>query len=69
MDQAATFLVGSILSMLGIVVVVIGVVVINNIIHKYWKPIKIFTPDSWSAFNPPMSEDVKKNEPIIEKTS
>ncbi len=69
MDQAATFLVGSILSMLGIVVVVIGVVVINNIIHKYWKPIKIFTPDSWSAFNPPMSEDIKKNEPIIEKTS
>ncbi len=69
MDQAATFLVGSILSMLGMVVVVIGVVVINNIIHKYWKPIKIFTPDSWSAFNPPMSEDIKKNEPTIEKTS
>jgi hypothetical protein len=40
MDQAAVFLAGSILTMLGFVIVVIGIVVINNIFHKYWKPVK-----------------------------
>ncbi len=67
-DQAAVFLAGSILLTLGFVVIVIGVVAINNIIQKYWKPVKIFTPESWTAFNPPMPESVKKNEPTIEKT-
>ena len=37
MDQAAVFLGGSILKMLGFIIVVAGIVVINNIIHKYWK--------------------------------
>jgi hypothetical protein len=52
MDQAAVFLAGSILTMLGFIVVVAGIVVINNIIHKYWKPVKIFSADSWHV-NPP----------------
>ena len=52
MDQAAVFLAGSILTMLGFIVVIAGVVVINNIIHKYWKPVKIFSADSWHV-NPP----------------
>ena len=52
MDQAAVFLAGSILTMLGFVVVVVGIVIINNIIHKYWKPVKIFSADSWYV-NPP----------------
>lgn len=50
MNQASVFLAGSILTMLGFVVVVIGVVVINNIIHKFWKPVKLFTPDSFTLF-------------------
>ena len=45
MDQAAVFLAGSVLTMIGFVVVVIGVVIINNIIHKYWKPLGWFK--SW----------------------
>ena len=53
MTQAATFLGASILLMLGVIIVIIGIVIINNIIHKYWKPVNIFTPDSWKAFNPP----------------
>jgi hypothetical protein len=53
MNQAAVFLGGSILIMLGFVVVIAGTVLINNIIHRYWKPVKIFHPDSWRAFNPP----------------
>ena len=43
MDQAAVWLAGSILTMMGFVVVVIGIVAINNIIHKYWKPVKSFS--------------------------
>jgi hypothetical protein len=53
MDQAAVFLAGSVLTMMGFVVLVIGVVAINNILHKYWKPVRIFTGDSWSSINPP----------------
>ena len=52
MDQAAVWLAGSILTMLGIIVIVSSAVVINNIIHKFWKPIRIFTADSWNL-NPP----------------
>jgi hypothetical protein len=32
----------------GFVVIVAAVVAINNIIHRYWKPVKIFTADSWN---------------------
>ena len=45
MDQAAVFLAGSILTMLGFIVVVAGIIVINNILHKYWKPIAIIKWD------------------------
>lgn len=38
-DQASTFFVGSILVMLGFIVVAAGVVVINNLFAKYWKPV------------------------------
>lgn len=37
MDQAATWLAGSVLTMMGFVVVVVGVLIINNLIAKYWK--------------------------------
>jgi len=52
MDQAAVFLAGSILTALGFLVVIGAVVVINNMLHKYWKPVRMFTTDSWH-FNPP----------------
>lgn len=42
MDQAAVFLAGSILTMLGFIVVFAGIITINNMISKYWKPVKIF---------------------------
>jgi hypothetical protein len=54
MNQASVFLAGSILTMLGFIVVVAGVIVINNLIHKYWKPVKIFSHDSW-FLNPPQA--------------
>ena len=54
MDQAAVWLAGSILFALGLIAIVAGIVVVNNIISKYWKPVRIFTHDSWSAINPPV---------------
>lgn len=41
-DVAAMFLASSILSMLAAVVWVIAILVINNLIHKYWKPIGLY---------------------------
>ena len=52
MDQAAIFLAGSILTALGFIVVIMAIVVVNNILHKYWKPVRMFTADSWNL-NPP----------------
>lgn len=71
MDQAAVWLAGSILTMLGMVVVVAGFIVINNILHKYWKPVRIFTADSWAAMNPPSrfasQEELNRVAPVLEK--
>jgi len=60
MDQAAVFLAASILTALGFIVFVIGAVVVNNILHQFWKPIK------WSNYLefPPnfiAEEDLKKD--------
>ena len=51
MDQAAVFLAGSVLTGLGFLVVVVTVVAVNNILHKYWKPVRLFTADSWAPFS------------------
>ena len=72
MDQAAVFLAGSILTALGFIVVVMGIVVINNIISRYWKPIRIFTEDSWHGFGSNArfvepQEIEKTQEPTIDK--
>ena len=53
MDQAAVFLAGSVLIMMGFVVIIVGAVVVNNILHKYWKPVRIFTSDSWNLGHGP----------------
>ena len=42
LDQASVFFTGSILIMLGFVVITAGVVAINNLLHRYWKPVKMF---------------------------
>ena len=70
MDQAAVFLGGSILTMMGFVVVIIGIVAINNILHKYWKPVRFFTADSWHI-NPPArfasQEELDRIAPTLEE--
>jgi len=49
MDQAAVFLAGSILTGLGMIIVAATIVAINNVVAKYWKPVRIFTADSWAS--------------------
>ena len=53
MDQAATWFAGSILVTLGFLVIIAGIVVVNNLLHKYWKPVRIFSHDSWFVNPPP----------------
>ncbi|WP_353484128.1 hypothetical protein [Haliscomenobacter sp.] len=73
MDQAAVFLAGSVLTALGFVVVVIGLVVINNIIARYWRPIRIFTEDSWNSvgssarFAEPLEVEKSQKSPLEKK--
>lgn len=62
MDQAAVWLAGSILTVMGFVVIIIGILIVNNLLHKYWKPVKLFTYDSWFVVNPPMID--KSVEPL-----
>lgn len=66
-ENAASFLAGSILISLGIIIFIICCVVINNIIHKYWKPVHLFTPDSWKGFFPP--QEIRYVEPEMNKTT
>lgn len=42
MDKIAVFFAGSILITLGMVVIAAGVIVINNLIHQYWKQVVWF---------------------------
>lgn len=56
MDQAAVFLAGSILTGLGFIIIIATAVVINNIIHKYWKSF------GWNLL--PMY--MQREEPVIE---
>lgn len=50
MDQAAVFLAGSVLTVLGFLVVLGGILIANNLIAKYWK--------SWGwTFNPVMMQE------------
>jgi hypothetical protein len=37
MDQAAVFLAGSILTVMGFLVILAGILIANNLVAKYWK--------------------------------
>ena len=63
MDSAAYFVSGSILVMLGFVIIAMGIVAINNIFAAYWQPVKLFTPDSWTGFYPPVQQEEANTPP------
>jgi uncharacterized membrane protein len=49
MDQAAVFLAGSILTVMGFLIILVGIVIANNIIHKYWKSFGWSWMPTWST--------------------
>jgi hypothetical protein len=65
MDQAAVFLAGSILTMLGFVIVAIGIIVINNLIAKYWKNLGWFNWHTEPARFATPEELDKSTEPTV----
>jgi hypothetical protein len=69
MDQAAVFLAGSILTALGFIVVIGAMVVINNLLHKFWKPVRIFSADSWHINPPVYDREEPKIEPSTDSTT
>jgi hypothetical protein len=70
-EQAGNFLIGSILAGMGFCVITIAILVINNLFHKYWKPVTWgFIPDSLKGnyrFQHP-HDHVEAYEPKIEPT-
>lgn len=63
LDQAAIFFTASILIMLGFIVVCAGIVTINNMLAKFWKPVRLFTADSFQI-NPPLTGRFATNEEL-----
>jgi hypothetical protein len=63
-DQAAVFLAGSILTALGFIIIVIAAVVINNIIHRYWKS---FGWNFFPAYVQKEEKEVVYEEPKFDK--
>jgi hypothetical protein len=51
-EQAGTFLIGSVLVMLAILVIVATTLLINTLLSKFWKPVRIFTADSFQGYIP-----------------
>ena len=41
--QAANFVTGALLVSIGIVIIVAALLLINNMLTRYWRPIKVFT--------------------------
>ena len=70
-ENAAVFLANSILIGAGFCIVFIVIIFINNLIHKYWKPVRIFSADSWHINPPPhfVTEEelqrMKDKEPVM----
>jgi hypothetical protein len=41
--EAANFVTSSLLISLGLIIIVATILVINNIVTRYWRPVKVFT--------------------------
>ena len=50
MDKLAVFFAGSILVTLGMIVIASGIILVNNLIHKYWKSVTWFKYEYKTVF-------------------
>jgi len=65
-ESAAIWMAGTVLVTLGIIAMVVGAVIINNILHRYWKPVTIFTTESFSLFGDRASYQWVENHPEVQ---
>jgi len=65
-ESAAIWMAGIVLVTLGIIAIVVGAVIINNILHRYWKPVTIFTTESFSLFGGRASYQWVENHPEVQ---
>jgi hypothetical protein len=75
MDQAAVFFAGSILTALGFLVWIIVILLVNNLVAKYWKswgwswmklfpdhpPARFLSPEEVEKIPPTLDDSVKEN--------
>ena len=62
-DTAATFFVGTILVGLGVIIIAMVVLLLNNLFNKFWKPVKfsIYQIPQYSFVDPPMDNVATSN--------
>ncbi len=65
LDSYLTFTIASLLISIGLLFISATLIILNNIFHKFWKPVKIFTPDSWKGFFPPQYSPQYSQEPEL----
>jgi len=67
MDKLAVFFAGSILITISMIIIAAGTIVINNLVHRYWKPVTWFKYEYKPVyFDPKTGEQLLKEEPILE---
>jgi len=70
MESAAVFMSASILITIGVVVIVMGIIIINNLFDRYWKPVKMFKYEYKPVYyrqDEPVAEVDKTVEPKMEE--
>jgi len=69
-EQASNFLVGTILMGIGFCIIAVIVVAINNLLHKFWKPVNLTYFGPKYMFETPQRfatpEELQKIEPTAE---
>jgi hypothetical protein len=63
MDNASTFLIGSILLSVSFIILAVAAIAINNLFHKYWKTVTVFSADSWTLFGNTTADNYVRNHP------
>ena len=69
-DSAATFFVGMILIGLGVIVIAMVILLLNNLFSKYWKPVKfsIYEFPQYTYMDPPMGDEISANTANVANT-
>jgi hypothetical protein len=65
--EASIFLTSTLLVCVGVIVIVGGAIVVNNMIHRWWKPLSwSIVPSDWKQVaTRKFDEEEKRSEPIL----